>query len=231
LAFVDKGDDNFNWGYTGEGPTADASIMRSQEYGIVWGNVIPSDQILNEFEPGDPRYKMTFYESGDKIVTMGGTVPGYALTESGMNVAQSKHNGVAQKRVYRKYSVLDWTDDGFHPDGINQRLIRYADVLLMLAECEAEVGTPAKAASYINEVRSRPSVNMPPVTLTSHDAAIKAVMHEYAVEFAGEERSDVNILRWRAKGYYPSIRPDPTPGQVSLLPIPSIETYTNPLIK
>ena len=31
--------------------------------------------------------------------------------------------------------------------------IRYADVLLMLAECEAEVGTPAQAASYINEVR------------------------------------------------------------------------------
>ena len=24
--------------------------MRSQEYGIVWGNVIPSDQLLNEFE-------------------------------------------------------------------------------------------------------------------------------------------------------------------------------------
>ncbi len=231
LPFVDKGDDNFNWGYTGEGPTADASIMRSQEYGIVWGNVIPSDQILNEFEPGDPRYKMTFYESGDKIVTMGGTVPGYALTESGMNVAQSKHNSVAQKRVYRKYSVLDWSDDGFHPDGINQRLIRYADVLLMLAECEAEVGTPAQAASYINEVRSRPGVNMPPVALTSHDAAINAVMHEYAVEFAGEERSDVNILRWRAKGYYPSIRPDPTPGQVSLLPIPSSEIAANPLIK
>lgn len=231
LPFVDKGDDNFNWGYVGEGATADASKMRSQEYGIVWGNVIPSDQILNEFEANDPRYKFTFYESGDKIVTLGGNVPGYALTESGMNVAQSKHNGVAQKRVYRKYSVLDWSDDGFHPDGINQRLIRYADVLLMLAECEAEVGTPAQAASYINEVRNRASVHMPAITLASHDAAIAAVMHEQSVEFAGEERSDMNILRWRAKGYYPSIRPDPTPGQVSLLPIPAAEISANPLIK
>jgi hypothetical protein len=231
LFFVDKGDDNFNWGYVGEGATADASIMRSQEYGIVWGNVIPSDQTLNEFEANDPRYKFTFYESGDNIVTMGGTVPGVALTEGGMNVAQSKHNGVAQKRVYRKYSVLDYTSDGFHPDGVNQRLIRYADVLLMLAECEAEVGTPAQAASYINEVRNRASVSMPPVTLTSHDAAINAVMHEYAVEFAGEERANMNIFRWRAKGYYPSIRPDPVPGQVTLLPIPSAETSANPLIK
>jgi starch-binding outer membrane protein, SusD/RagB family len=231
VSFVDKGDDNFNWGYVGEGPAADASIMRSQEYGIVWGNVIPSNQILDEFEPNDPRYKFTFYESGDNILTMAGTQSGTALTEDGMNVAQSNHNGVVKKRVYRKYSVLDWTNDGFHPDGLNQRLIRYPDVLLMLAECEAETGTPTDAAKYINEVRSRPGVNMPPVVLASKNDALKAVMHENAVEFAGEERSDVNILRWRAKGYYPSIRPDPTPGQVSLLPIPQSELAANPLIK
>jgi len=231
VAFFDKGDDNFNWGYTGEGATADASIMRSQEYGIVWGNVVPSNQILDEFEPGDPRYKYTFYESGDKILTLGGTAAGVALTEDGMNVAQSDHNGVMKKRVFRKYSVLDWTDDGFHPDGINQRLIRYADVLLMLAECEAEIGTPAQAASYINEVRARPGVNMPPVVLTTHDQAIAAVMHERAVELAGEEVNNIDMLRWRAKGYYPSIRPDPKPGQVALFPIPASEIAANPLLK
>lgn len=231
VAFFDKGDDNFNWGYTGEGATADASIMRSQEYGIVWGNVIPSNQILNEFEPNDPRYKATFYESGDKIMTMGGTEPGVALTEDGMNVAPSIKNGVTKKRVYRKYSILDWTNDGFHPDGINQRVIRYADVLLMLAECEAEVGTPAQAAIYINQVRVRPSVNMPAVTLTTHDQAIAAVMHERAVELAGEELNNIDILRWRKKGYYPSIRPDPKLGQVAFFPIPASETSANPLIK
>ncbi|HLI94160.1 MAG TPA: RagB/SusD family nutrient uptake outer membrane protein, partial [Puia sp.] len=231
VVFVDKGDDNFNWGYNGEGTNADGSIMRSQEYGIVWGNVIPSNAILNEFEPGDPRYKFTFYEVGDKILTFAGTQPGKALTDAGMNVATSNHNGVVEKRVYRKYSVLDWTDDGFHPDGINQRIMRYDEVLLMLAECEAEVGTAAQAAVYINQVRSRPSVNMPPVTLTGHDDAMKAVMHERAVELAGEEVNNIDMLRWRAKGYYPSLRPDPKPGQVALFPIPASETSANPLIK
>ena len=231
VVFVDKGDDNFNWGYTGEGPTADASEMRSQEYGIVWGNVVPSDKILDEFEPNDPRYGYTFYESGDKILTMGGTDPGVALTEDGMNVAQSTRNGVSKKRVFKKYSILDYSDDGFHPDGINHRLIRYSDVLLMLAECEAEVGTPADAAKYINEVRARPGVNMPPVTLGSKEAAIAAVMHERAVELAGEEVNNIDILRWRNKGYYPSIRPDPKPGQVDMFPIPTNETSANPLIK
>lgn len=231
VAFVDKGDNNFNWGYTGEGPTNPVSIMRSQEYGIVWGNVVPSDRILNEFEANDPRYKFTIYESGDKILTMGGTAAGVALTEDGMNVAQSTRNGVAKKRVFRKYSILDWTDDGFHPDGINQRMIRYADVLLMLAECEAETGNPAGAAKYINEVRARPSVNMPAITTASKDQAIAAVMHERAVELAGEEVNNIDILRWRAKGYYPSIKPDPKPGQVALFPIPASETSANPLIK
>jgi starch-binding outer membrane protein, SusD/RagB family len=235
VVFVDKGDNNFNWGYTGEGATGDASIMRSQEYGIVWGNVVPSDKILDEFEPNDPRYKYTFYESGDKIVTLGGTVPGVALTENdppyNMNVAQSNHNGDVRKRVYRKYSVLDYIKDDFHPDGINQRLIRYADVLLMLAECEAETGTPANAAKYINEVRARKSVNMPPVTLTSKNQAIAAVMHERAVELAGEEINNIDILRWRKQGYYPSIRPDPKPGQVEFFPIPASEIAANPLIK
>ena len=230
VAFVDKGDDNFNWGYTGEGANADVSIMRSQEYGIVWGNVIPSNQVLNEFEAGDPRYKFTFYEVGDKILTKGGTATGTALTKDGMNVDSSIHNGVVLKRIYHKYSILDWTDDGFHPDGINQRLIRYADVLLMLAECEAEVGTPAQAANYINEVRARPSVNMPAVTLTTKNEALAAVMHERAVELAGEELSNIDMLRWRKKGYYPSIRLDPKPAQVEFFPYPAAETSTNPLL-
>lgn len=164
-------------------------------------------------------------------MTFEGTKPGVALTEDGMNVAQSNRNGVDKKRVYRKYSILDWTDDGFHPDGLNHRLIRYADVLLMLAECEAEVGTPADAAKYINEVRARPGVNMPPVTLTTKEQAIKAVMHERAVELCGEEVNNIDILRWRKRGYYPSIMPDPKPGQVDMLPIPASETSANPLVK
>ena len=231
VVFVDKGDNNFNWGYTGEGPTADASIMRSQEYGPVWGNVVPSDMILNEFEPNDPRYKLTFYESGDQIETLGGTDPGKTFTEDIMNVATSTRNGVVKKRIYHKYSILDWIKDDFHPDGINQRLIRYSDVLLMLAECEAEIGTPAMAASYINEVRARPGVNMPAVSPASKNEAIGAVMHERAVELAGEEINNIDILRWRKKGYYPAIRPDPKPGQAEFFPIPASEIAANPLLQ
>ena len=101
--------------------------------------------------------------------------------------------------------------------------IRYADVLLMLAECEAEAGTPAQAASYINEVRSRPGVAMPPVASATKNDALIAVMHERAVELGAEEVASIDILRWRKKGYFPSIMTDPVPGQVSLFPIPAVK--------
>jgi hypothetical protein len=231
VAFVDKGDNNFNWGYNGEGPTNPVSTVRNQEYGLVWGNVIPSDRLLNEFEPNDPRYKFTILEVGDKILTKGGTAPGKVLTAADFNVDPSIRNGVSMKRIFRKYSIYDWDDNGFHPGGVNQRVIRYADVLLMLAECEAEVGTPAQAATYINMVRARPSVNMPAVVLSSKNQALRAVMHERAVELAAEEVASIDILRWRKKGYFPSIMTDPKPGQVDLFPIPSAETSTNPLMK
>jgi hypothetical protein len=239
IVFVDKGDNNFNWGYNGEGSTSPLSTVRNQEYGITWGNVIPSDRLLNEFETNDPRYKFTIYEEGDDILTAPGAVDNIAkqpvtplkLTPAMMNIAASTKNGVTIKRFLRKYNIYEYVRSGFHPGGINQRVIRYAEVLLMLAECEAEIGSPAQAAAYINEVRNRASVKMPPVVLASKNDALKAVMHERAVELGAEELASIDILRWRKKGYFPSIKADPKPGQVDLFPIPASETSTNPLLK
>lgn len=231
VSFFDKGDNNFNWGYNGEGANNPISNMRPQEYGIVWGNVVPSNRILNEFEANDPRYKFTFFEEGDLILTREGTAPGKALTAGEMNVAASTKGSVTIKRVYRKGSDLEWIQSGFHPGGFNVRAIRYADVLLMLAECEAEVGTPAQAAIYINMVRARPGVNMPAITAATKNEALAKVMHERAVELAGEEVNNIDILRWRKKGYFPSIMADPKPGQADMLPIPNAETSTNPLVR
>ncbi len=230
VVFVDRKDNDFNWGYTGEGSSSPLSTVRNQEYGITWGNVIPSDRFLEEFEDGDPRYGFTIYEEGDQILTEAPSGGPLTLTADMMNIATSSRNGVVKKRFFRKYNIYDYLNATSHYGGLNQRLIRYADVLLMLAECEAEVGTPAKAADYINEVRRRPSVNMPDVSLATKENALKAVMHERSVELGVECINNIDIIRWRAKGYFPSIIADPRPGQVSMMPIPASETSTNPMI-
>ena len=90
---------------------------------------------------------LPYFEEGDQISDCNRLWRPKTLTAADMNVGTSTKNGVTMKRFFRKYGIYDWVNSGFHPGGINHRLIRYADVLLMLAECEAEVGTPAQAAS------------------------------------------------------------------------------------
>lgn len=86
---------------------------------------------------------------------------------------------------------------------INFPLIRYADVLLMLAECYNEMGDQEGAVRLINEVRARPSVNMPglnsgPAWLkaTTKEEVFERIRHERAVEFAGEGLSFDDMRRW-----------------------------------
>jgi len=230
VVFNDKGDNGFGWGGENTSATSAGSTMRAQDWGTTWGNVVPSTKLLEEFEANDPRYKWTFWEDGDMVLTKGGTQTGVPLTD--FTNGTSTKFGVAKKRIFRKYSLNDWVPvAGIIPSGINYRLIRYADVLLMLAECEAEGPTPANAATYINLVRTRPGVNMSPVVTATKNAALLAVMHERAVELGGECIDNVDIIRWRKKGYFPSIKPDPRPGQQNELPIPLSETSTNPLIQ
>jgi hypothetical protein len=226
VVFFDRGDNNFNWGgyNTGDGASVPVSTVRNQEYcPIAWRNLIPSNKYLNEFEANDPRYKKSVYETGDKYNNNANT-----LTDAEQNGESSVVNGVTKKVSWRKFMLIYKDNNTFHPGGINQRLIRYADVLLMLAECEAEAGTVATAVGYINQVRKRPSVNMPNVTAANKNDAIKAIMHERMVELGDESVRNIDMLRWRKKGYYPSIVPDPKPGQVNMLPIPFAETSANP---
>ncbi|MGI4864899.1 MAG: RagB/SusD family nutrient uptake outer membrane protein [Janthinobacterium lividum] len=81
--------------------------------------------------------------------------------------------------------------------GINFRLIRYADVLLMQAEAQNELGNPGAALPLINQVRTRPSVNITPLTGTLTQAQMRTqLMHERVCELAGEGTRWLDLNRW-----------------------------------
>jgi hypothetical protein len=245
VIFVDRGDDSFNWGSpSGDGPGASQATVRNQEYNpVAWRNLIPSNKILNEFEvvstgnaKDDPRYSYTFYQAGDKYNN-----DQSVLTDADVNGNTSVVNGVTKKVSWRKYNIIykeSKARAGFHPAGNNQRIIRYAEVLLMLAECENELGNIGTATTgaigYLNQIRARPSVSMPlyptvkfPVGTKAE--VIRAIMHEKMVELANEEIRNVDILRWRKKGYFAT---DPLSyfkaNRDELLPIPLAEIDNNP---
>ena len=96
----------------------------------------------------------------------------------------------------------------------NYRMIRYAHVLLMLAECEVEVGTLDKARSIINQIRTRAAnadgfVKSPDgknaanykigtydVAWADKDVARKAVRFETRIELAMEGHRFFDLVRW-----------------------------------
>ncbi|GAB3585973.1 RagB/SusD family nutrient uptake outer membrane protein [Hymenobacter daeguensis] len=81
--------------------------------------------------------------------------------------------------------------------GINFRMIRYADVLLMQAEALNELGQTSAAVPLINQIRTRPSVNIPPLTGTFTQASMRTqIMHERVCELAGEGTRWLDLNRW-----------------------------------
>jgi starch-binding outer membrane protein, SusD/RagB family len=96
----------------------------------------------------------------------------------------------------------------------NYRIIRYAHVLLMLAECEVEVGAVDKAREYVNMVRNRAAnpdgfvvgadgkaaanYVVKPYTAVWIDkvAARNAVRYETRIELAMEGHRYFDLVRW-----------------------------------
>lgn len=82
---------------------------------------------------------------------------------------------------------------------INPILFRYAEILLTIAEAENELNGPtAKAYGAINQVRARPSVDMPMVQPgLSKEEFREIVRLERRIEFAGEGLYYQDIIRWQ----------------------------------
>ena len=230
----------YNWGGDSDGSALQEETVRTQEYSAIgWRNVIPSDKILNTYETkakgdakDDPRYTLSYWKTGDKFNNDKNT-----MTDEIVQGNSSTVNGVKQKVSWRKYSVLYKSAEGYAQSGINMRIMRYADVLLMLAECENEAGNQAAAISLMNQVRARKSVDMPPFPTKNYPVSNKAevlaaIMHERFVELAAEQVRNFDILRWRKNG---KLTTDPLTyfqkNKHELLPIPQSEIDNNPKLE
>ena len=104
----------------------------------------------------------------------------------------------------RKYSTTYYRnlEDYFAPN--NYRLIRYADILLMYAECIVETGgSLTEAAQYVDKVRQRPSTNLPSLAnsvhadaLTSRESFLKRLQMERTLELCFEGWRWADLKRW-----------------------------------
>lgn len=222
----------FDWG---DGSMPDSRMVRAQEYGPAWHNVQPSLDLLQHFETEicngeytDPRFDETVLFRGDSIISRatGETLGAYEPNANGTTVdlcGTELYPGTYKYGVYYKE-----IPGGFRLTTTNLIIMRYADVLLLLAEIEAREGNDDAAFALVDQVRDRVgarSVEDSPYA----DDALRAVQYERTVELALEQVRFRDLKRWRDGGILPDeyeldyYEPDDR-----LLPIPNREIINNP---
>lgn len=142
----------------------------------------------------DPRFDASIIHDG--TVWAGRTTETY---HGGMDSPESStgYNASLTSYAYKKFLI-----ENIPPVGSTLRptnpwiFFRYAEILLNYAEAEFELGNEVIAREYLNKVRSRPGVKMPPVT--ENGAALRdRIQNERRVELAFEGHRFFDVRRWK----------------------------------
>jgi hypothetical protein len=149
-----------------------------------WGFNVPSPNLATAYETGDPRRDAT-------IIFRGETTP------EGDKIPATGDNPMYNQKSYVPFSMYV---SGFN-EGCQQNkiVLRYADVLLMNAEANNELGNSGAALAPLELVRARArgsnAAILPPVTTTDQTALRTAIYNERRVELAMEFERYFDVIR------------------------------------
>lgn len=201
-------DNYFSWYAIAQG------VRGAGEWDLGWGWNAPTQALVDAFEPNDPRKNATILFSGQSDGTFGRVLPPFP------QIPRRYWN----KKVYPEPSMQQRT--GSRQGGwINQRVLRYADVLLMAAEAANELGGAANAQlaeDYLEMVRARArggaSGILPKVEFVDKNQMRTAIQNERRYELAMEGERFYDLVRWGLAqsvlgplGYQPRHRYYPIP--------------------
>jgi starch-binding outer membrane protein, SusD/RagB family len=179
----------------------------------------------------DPRLDASLlYDSTD--------VRGPAFTMIYGQTFSQRYGNSNKKRVwFRKFLNDAWKNDEGYRSKNNYRNIRYADVLLMYAECLNQTGNTAAAYAYVDRVRHRAGLaNLSDIKPgMTKDQFLAQLKHERVTELVGEGNRWNDLARWGDLGPQLAVRDSAfhnfVVGKNELLPIPTQEIDINPGLK
>jgi starch-binding outer membrane protein, SusD/RagB family len=143
-----------------------------------WDFREPIQDLIDEFEPNDPRLGYTVFQVGD-MVDLGGDA---GVQEYTADLSTSGFH-------FRKFA--SWKDGGLNADQ-NAPILRSADVYLLVAE--AKIRSSQSGDSELNAVRERNGLD--PIS----SATMADIIHERRVELAGENERHQDLMRWDKAG-------------------------------
>jgi tetratricopeptide (TPR) repeat protein len=115
-----------------------------------WGFGRPSWDFINHFEKNDPRLDASVIFLGE--ILHGVRIIGNSLTS---DTIYDERGNITEIEAYNQKVLVDGAASTRDNWGHNRRIIRYADILLMAAECHNELGNPTKALELLNQIRTR----------------------------------------------------------------------------
>jgi tetratricopeptide (TPR) repeat protein len=231
VVFAPIGD--FNWGGATTGLGNQSKSVRAQEYGPSWRNVTPTSEIANLFENElagcdytDPRLSETVIFEGDAYAN---DTENLVINKNG---PQINYHGTDVYANWYKYQVYyKRNPGGYYTSTTNYVIMRYADVLLLLAEIEARQGNLDQAREYVNMVRERagvPDLEDSCVPSDTQDELIEAIVDERGKELASEAIRARDLRRWHEAGVINAADYLDYWSEMQLfLPIPLQEIITN----
>ncbi|GAB3943471.1 RagB/SusD family nutrient uptake outer membrane protein [Spirosoma harenae] len=179
----------------------------------------PSADLVNAYEPGDKRKASTIIiidNSGRRVGTV--LYDGFRIPS-----ADSVQN------LYYNYKAYASENPNVEPylgnrdkKQKNVRLLRYADVLLMSAEANNEIGQTAQAITYLNAIRTRAGLA---ATKAASQADVRqAIWKERRIELAMEHDRFFDLVRTgRAAQVMQAAGKNFVAGKNELLPVPSLQ--------
>ena len=162
-------------------------VRGSGNFDLGWGFNNPSQQLVDAYEPGDPR------EASTILVT-----PSPEPTRYG-EVFPAEPNPRYNMKVYTNPAIRQAVGDRFGW-WTNVRILRYSDVVLMYAEAANELNQTDEALEKLEWVRARARNGdnsiLPPVTTTDQSELRDAIRHERRIELAMESERFFDLVRW-----------------------------------
>ncbi|WEA00454.1 RagB/SusD family nutrient uptake outer membrane protein [Mucilaginibacter sp. SJ] len=165
------------------------------------GDIFPSPNLVNSYEKGDPRMSATIFTKTDII-------PGF---NNNQPVAFPASTNYANKKVIWPYSY--WNGGNFNFQSVNPMYLRYADIILIAAEANNELGNISDALKYLEMIRFRARGNktfaasvaagendgagiLPQIITTDKTALRLAIWHERRIELALEFNRWYDLVRY-----------------------------------
>ena len=183
-------DDYWSWWGTEQGIRGDG------DWNLGWGFNVPSKNLVDSFEAGDPRKFETVLFSGARDDTAGSRGYGRILPPYPGSLAVPYWN----KKTYVDPAEQVLVGDVHGAAYVNQPVIRFADVLLMAAEAANESGNGGLAETYLERVRNRARNGvtgvLPKVVFANQVQMRDAIKHERLVELALEGGRFFDLVRW-----------------------------------